>query len=193
MDSTLAVAFCLSSALILAFMLIGRLLSSFRSWVITKTGAWVIWVTFIGVIHHELAHFLLALLTGAKIQSVVLFRLKAKDGNIGEVSFTPRGWNVAQSMQVVLSSVAPMLLGFISLLVLFVVVNPIVTGIWQIVLYYVEFSILLNMSLSKQDVKNILTRIGWLMIVLTSLIWVYLELTGYVLPSGLGRTAIAFI
>lgn len=193
MDSTLAVAFCLSSALILAFMLIGRLLSAFRSWVITKTGAWVIWVTFIGVIHHELAHFLLALLTGAKIQSVVLFRLKAKDGNIGEVSFTPRGWNVAQSMQVVLSSVAPMLLGFISLLILFVVVNPIVTGVWQIVLYYVEFSILLNMSLSKQDVKNILTRIGWLMLVLTTLIWAYLELTGYVLPSGLGRTAIAFI
>lgn len=193
MRNSFIAAICLSVFLIACFMVIGRLLSAFRNWVIDKTGSWVIFVTFIGVVHHELAHFLLALLSGAKIQSVVLFRLKPKDGNIGEVKFSPRGWNVAQSMQVVLTSVAPMLIGFINLYILFTVVNPLVTGWWQAVLFYVEFSIFLNMSLSKQDVKNILTRLGWLLIVLIVLFMIGFEYLGVPLPTDIATDVSAVI
>lgn len=167
MGEILGVALLFSVLLILAFVVVGRLLSAAREWVVSRTGNWVIFFTFIGVVHHELSHLLLALLTGAKVQSVVLFRLKAKDGNVGEVKFIPRGWNIAQSMQVVLASVAPMLMGLISLLILIFKVNPIVSDGWQVFMWYVEFAIFLNMSLSKQDVRNILTRLGWLLIVLT--------------------------
>lgn len=184
MEQIFLISLCCSVVLILAFMLVGRLLSGIRNWMINKTGSWIIYITMLGVVHHELSHFIMALLSGAKVQSVVLFRTKPKDGNIGEVTFTPRGWNVVQSIQVVLTSVAPMLFGFFSLYLLVAKVNPIVTGSVQALFYYLEFSIFLNMSLSKQDFKNILTRLGWLIIVLTLLFMLIFGSLGVSTPSA---------
>ena len=114
----------------------------------------------------QLSHLLLAFLTGAKIESVVLFRVKPKNGNIGEVTFKPRGSKWMQALQVVLSSVAPMLLGLWSLWVLVSVLMPKSTGLYLGVYGYLAFSIFMNMALSKQDIKNIFSKFGWLLLVL---------------------------
>lgn len=155
-----------SVAIIFVFVAVGFILSGLRNATIEKTGQWLIWLTFVGVIHHELSHLLLAFLTGAKIESVVLFRVKPKNGNIGEVTFRPRGSKWVQALQVVLSSVAPMLLGFWSIWVLTMVLMPNAVGIHMGVYAYLTFSIFMNMALSKQDIKNIFSKFGWLLLVL---------------------------
>ena len=46
-------------------------------------------LTFVGTIHHELSHALYALITGAKVTNVEVF--KPKDDRLGCVEFIPRG------------------------------------------------------------------------------------------------------
>jgi len=71
-------------------------------------------ITFIGVIHHELAHLLVAIITGAKITEVHLFKPK-DDGSLGSVSYASRGPLVLRCLQTTLSSMAPTILGVASL------------------------------------------------------------------------------
>lgn len=113
------------------------------------------YVTFIGVIHHELSHALLAFLTGAKVTEVKLFRINHKDGRLGYVSYAPRGNFIMMSIQKVFASVAPILMGFVSCGLLYMYILPIaeasICGIC--IFYYVFCSIILHMSLSKQDIQ----------------------------------------
>lgn len=151
---------------ILACCVVGKILDSIRNAVFGKMGGLFLWTTFVGVAHHELAHTLLALVTGARVESVVLFRLKAKNGNVGEVVFRPRGKKIFQALQILFTSAAPMLLGCLSLWLAMSLLNPTLSG-WKLwALIWIEISVFLNMSLSKQDVKNILSKFGWLFIFL---------------------------
>lgn len=113
------------------------------------------YVTFIGVVHHELSHALLAFLTGAKVTEIKGFRIHHKDGRLGYVTYAPRGNFIMMSIQKVFSSVAPILMGFVSCGLLYVYVLPMAeASIWGICLfYYVFLSIVLHMSLSKQDIQ----------------------------------------
>ena len=113
------------------------------------------YITFVGVIHHELSHALLAFLSGAKVTEIKLFRIHHKDGALGYVAYAPRGNFILQSIQKVATSIAPIICGFISCSLLWLYVRPVaMESIWSICLfYYVLVSIILHMSLSKQDIK----------------------------------------
>lgn len=71
-------------------------------------------ITFIGVIHHELSHLLLAILTGAKVEDVQLFSVFQKDKLLGYVSYRPRGPALLRGIQKILISIAPTVLGTIT-------------------------------------------------------------------------------
>lgn len=147
-------------------LLLGKILDAVTVFLVTRCGRWLINVTFLGVFHHELSHALFAVLTGAKINSITLFRISHKDGKLGEVKFTPRGLGVTQAVQVVLTSIAPMITGALSLWGLFGYVIPWAGreyGIWaSVLLGYLAFSIFMHMSLSGQDIKNIFSKILYL-------------------------------
>lgn len=124
------------------------------------------YVTFVGVMHHELSHALLAFLTGAKVTKIKLFRIHHKDGALGYVAYATRGNFILQSIQKVATSIAPIICGFISSYLLWLYVRPVATeNIWSLRLfYYVLVSIILHMSLSKQDIK---VMKGGLLVVIT--------------------------
>ena len=147
-------------------LLLGKILDAITVFLVTRSGRWLINATFLGVFHHELSHALFALLTGAKINSITLFRISHKDGKLGEVKFTPRGLGITQAVQVVLTSIAPMITGVLSLWGLIGYAIPWAGrehGVWvSILLSYLAFSIFMHMSLSGQDIKNIFSKFLYL-------------------------------
>ena len=158
-----------AAVLLLAVMtLYGALLDRLRNRVGAFAGGWTHRLTFFGVIHHELSHLLLAFVLGAKITGVCLFRWSpAQDGSIGQIRYVPRGTKLMQAMQVALSSAGPLLLGTLDLYLAVRYLHPLVTWPWRALLLYLEISVVLHMSLSRQDIKNILSRAGWVILVLT--------------------------
>lgn len=78
---------------------------------------------FLGVLHHELSHALLVVLTGGRLKKVCLFKLNTKDGRLGYVEYVGRGSKLYRLVQKGLVSIAPTLLGTLSLLGLFHLLN----------------------------------------------------------------------
>ena len=112
-------------------------------------------LTFIGTVHHELAHALFALLSGAKVTKVELFCVRGDQ--LGCVEFYPRGTAFTKSIQMTLASIAPVICGGASLCVLSWLWKYRCVVIWQYVLVvYLFISIFLHMNMSTQDVKNAL-------------------------------------
>ena len=111
-------------------------------------------VTFIGVIHHELSHALMALVTGAKITEANLFKPDKNSGTLGNVKYVPRGNKLVQSIQMTFSSVAPVPCGIISSMLIVKYAISKCEIYWQyIIVIYLLVSIILHMNLSKQDIK----------------------------------------
>lgn len=110
-------------------------------------------LTFIGTVHHELAHMLFALLSGAKVTDVNLF--KPSGNTLGSVGIVPRGNKIVQSIQLTLSAIAPMILGAFTEYLLYYLLTT-NNYIWYIdcVIYYTMVSIFIHMTMSKQDIKN---------------------------------------
>lgn len=111
-------------------------------------------LTFIGVVHHELAHALLALLSGAKIKTVNLFA--PKGNTLGTVEILPRGNFIFKSIQLALTAIAPVLMGIISLCIIVNIVGHSYSNmpIWLIVTAaYVFISILVHSTMSTADLK----------------------------------------
>ena len=127
---------------------------------------WIEYLTIIGVIHHELSHTIIAFITGAKIKNVSLYKIDHSNGNLGGVLFVPRGNKVIQSIQIVLTSIAPVCIGFITLWIMFTRVNPGLDGLALCIAGYMEFSILCHMSLSEQDINNIKSELPVLIVIL---------------------------
>lgn len=114
------------------------------------------YLTFPGVIHHELSHAFVAIITGAKLAKIELFKIPSKSGGaLGTVSFIPRGPKIIQSIQLTLTPLAPIPFGALTLRTIynFMKVAELSLGIW-IVLVYMMVSILLHMKLSTQDIKT---------------------------------------
>lgn len=110
-------------------------------------------LTFIGTVHHELAHALFALISGAKVTKVELFRVRGEQ--LGCVEFYPRGTAFTKAIQMTLASIAPVICGSISLCVISWFWRYRCTAIWQyILLAYLFISIFFHMNMSTQDVKN---------------------------------------
>lgn len=109
-------------------------------------------VTFIGVVHHELAHALFGVLTGTKISKMDLF--KPQGDTLGSVSFSFRGNIVRQSVQKTLIAIAPVVCGALSSCGIVYVFCKFDLPFWGIlILGYTLVSIILHMTMSKQDIK----------------------------------------
>lgn len=128
-------------------------------------------LTFTGTIHHELSHALLALVTGAKLQSITLFKLFSRDESLGSVCWIPRGSKLMKSIQHVLISYAPVMIGTFTLLLMYLGYDRVTAygTLAKAVYSYIFISILLHTSMSRDDIKIALHGLPWL-IILTFLI-----------------------
>lgn len=110
-------------------------------------------LTFIGTVHHELAHALFAFVSGAKITKIELFHVRGDQ--LGCVEFYPRGNAFTKAVQMTLSSIAPVVCGGISLCVLSWFWYYRCTLPWHYILVgYLGISIFFHMNMSTQDIKN---------------------------------------
>jgi len=112
-------------------------------------------LTFIGTVHHELSHALLAVITGAKVTKVSLIKLSGD--TLGSVDFIPRGHKIIKNIQYCLAALAPVFCGFITLICMFYNLNIKARSsleLWQLILIiYIELSIFVHMTLSKADIN----------------------------------------
>lgn len=110
------------------------------------------YITFIGTIHHELAHAIVAFLTGAKLTEVHLF--KPTNGSLGQVRYIARGNMFVQGIQNTMSAIAPVFLGICTEIILSrILMNYCTNLVSYVVLLYIIISILLHMNMSQADVK----------------------------------------
>lgn len=109
--------------------------------------------TFVGVIHHELSHALMALIWGAQVTEVNIFKFKGD--TLGNIKFIPRGPKFFKDLQICFAALAPAICGISTLYLLFNYVNMRFDFIWWqwAILIYIELSILLHMTLSSVDIK----------------------------------------
>lgn len=110
-------------------------------------------LTFVGVIHHELSHTLLLLITGARVKKINLFN---PEGNsLGNVVFYTRGNKITKSIQLTMSAIAPVIMGCVTEYILIYRVLAVCESTWQIcIVSYLVISILLHMTMSKSDIRN---------------------------------------
>lgn len=148
--------------------LIARLLS--RLYGVNFANLFLNRLTFIGVMHHELAHALLAFITGAKITEIHLFKPK-EDGSLGSVSYAPRGPLVLRCLQITLSSMAPTLLGFVSIFLVFYF-GPFQNIFVNILIGFLLLCIILHMNMSTQDIKVLLKGL-WMCMIIAFVVFYY--------------------
>ncbi len=106
-----------------------------------------------GVMLHELSHAFVALITGAKVTEIALFK---KDGDsLGHVNFINRGNAVAVAIQNIFISSAPMYIGALIVFGCFFWIGLLPASlIWlKIILGYIGVSMFFHMTMSKADIK----------------------------------------
>lgn len=119
----------------------------------TATGLFMAnYITFVGTIHHELSHAIIAFITGAKVKEIRL--LDFNNNTLGHVNYIPRGPMWLQQIQLSLTSIAPIIVGILtnSLIINYLRLNTL-SVTHRVVIYYIMFSIITHMSMSKQDIK----------------------------------------
>lgn len=111
-------------------------------------------LTFIGVMHHELSHALLAAITGAKITHISLFKPEGR--RLGQVEYIPRGMFIFQAVQRTMSAMAPVFCGAITSGAVYFVVKKYAVEMtwWQLAIaIYLLVSIILHMTMSREDLQ----------------------------------------
>ena len=110
-------------------------------------------VTFPGTFVHEMSHLVLAMITGAEVCEFKMF--ESGHGQLGHVSYRPRGPKLLQMVQHSLSAVAPtvvgLTLGYILLRIIWAGGLPVWAhiGLWYMVISLVDHS-----TMSDADLKN---------------------------------------
>lgn len=140
-------------------------------------------LTFIGVVHHELAHALFAFISGAKVKAVNLFA--PKGNTLGTVEIVPRGNLLFRSLQLALTAIAPVLLGIMSLCAIMNIIGRNYSNmpIWLIVIAaYTFISILVHSTMSTADLKCALRGLP----VCTILIFIVVHITKFNLLEYIG-------
>lgn len=135
------------------------------------------YLTFPGVILHELSHALLVKLSGGKITKMRIF-WPDKSGRLGYVNFVTRGSFFKQRLQLVCASCAPVLMGYLYLYTLYYVLlvcNLPWYGIAFVV--YVMISIFNHMSMSKADLEIYIKGSVFLFPVLTIVLFLFIYFT----------------
>ena len=136
-------------------------------------------VAFIGTVHHELAHMLVAIITGAKVVNVNLF--KPQGGSLGNVLIIPRGPSLLQKFQLAATAVAPMILGALSEYLLYTKLLPLYG--WQHwLLIYVIVSIGLHMTMSMADLKCYVKGI----VPLSPILFIVVYITNFSIENFIG-------
>lgn len=109
--------------------------------------------TFLGVVHHECAHALVAVLTGGKIEQMQLFH--PQGDQLGCVVWRPRRlYPGSCAIQYTLVSIAPVVFGCCTVYLLGKYGLPLCTSAWQTVLLgYILFSVFIQSTMSRQDVR----------------------------------------
>lgn len=143
-------------------------------------------LTFIGVIHHELSHAILALLTGARVQKICLYRFpwtrkRQKDemdeNCLGYVTYYCRGFFPLPQIQNMLAGIAPMALGTVSTFFCgrFLLSSwqaggweALFTTPWNYLVLYLMVSIAHHACPSGQDLKN--ARVGLALVFIVGLL-----------------------
>lgn len=108
-------------------------------------------LTFIGTIHHELSHAILLLITGAKIVKLDIF--KPQGNRLGQVKYINRGNFILKAIQNTTSAIAPVMIGCITEFILYKTLGLTQSIPILILIIYTMISILLHMTMSKQDFK----------------------------------------
>ena len=109
---------------------------------------------FIGVMHHELAHSVVAFITGCKITKIDLYKPNRRKGTLGSVEYVNRGNIIVQGIQNTFTPIAPVLLGIISLWLLNKYAIELRPEIWyKCIIIYCMVCIFLHMQLSRADIK----------------------------------------
>lgn len=110
-------------------------------------------LTFIGTVHHELSHALLAILTGAKV--IKVNAVKHEGDSLGSVSLVTRGPALLKSIQLSLTAVAPIICGAATSYILYIVLKTIEMEVYfKVLITYSLLSIIIHMRMSKADLKN---------------------------------------
>ena len=125
---------------------IGEVVGGETTWFIANRA------TFLGVVHHECAHALVAVLTGGKIEQMQLFH--PQGDQLGCVVWRPRRlYPGSCAIQYTLVSIAPVIFGCCTVYLLGKYGFSLCTSVWQtILLGYVLFSVFIQSTMSRQDV-----------------------------------------
>ena len=135
-----------------------------------------------GVVIHEMAHAFMALITGAKITEIALF--KKQDDSLGHVNFRNRGNALAVMIQNILVSSAPMYIGALVVYGAFYWMINIPGGTWylitaKVLLGYLGVSMFFHMTMSGADIRIYMKGVPLLIPVLF-IIAIPLRLTGVI-------------
>ncbi|MCR5667413.1 MAG: M50 family metallopeptidase [Eubacterium sp.] len=108
------------------------------------------YLTYPGVVHHELSHALLAFLTGAKVKRIVLHR---QGNSLGHVEYCTTGLAIRSNFQKTMTSLAPVYVGVITLSILNHFRSQSI--MWAgVVIIYLMICIFYHMSLSRVDLRT---------------------------------------
>jgi len=123
------------------------------------------YLTFPGVIHHELSHAIFGFISGAKIHNITLFHPSGM--SLGHVDMSYRGPWALRSIQACVSAAAPVFCGMATSCLLYSLAGLSSSGFLFFLLYYLLFSVLMHMTMSIPDIKCYLKGfIGFFIILL---------------------------
>ena len=128
------------------------------------------YLTYPGVVYHELSHALFATISGAKVTSISLKRTPLADGSgyvLGSVTFVPRGNKVLQSFQLAFTGIAPLVTGMLAMYLMARYAFPACTKPWHWIVWgYLFLCVLLHTELSGTDLTRILEGLPIILVIL---------------------------
>ena len=127
-------------------------------------------LTYVGTVHHELAHALFAFVTGAEVNKITL---RIKGNTLGSVKFTPRGNFVFRGIQKTMAAIAPVVCGSISLYLMWRYAFGYCQVWWQLaIFYYAAISILFHMTMSPADIRSALQGLPVCLVIIYILFYI---------------------
>lgn len=114
------------------------------------------YLTFPGVMVHELAHCLFVIIFGGKVTKCKLFEFNGR-GRLGHVEYITRGSKTRQALQLMFGSAAPTICGLFELYIIYRAFELGASNVFEgVVLAYFAFCIAIHMSMSDEDMKGYL-------------------------------------
>lgn len=128
------------------------------------------YVTFPGIVIHELSHLIFAVITGAEVRDISFF--EDDDGRLGHVTTRARGPWFIVAIQYTLIAIAPVIvgltLGFLLLRYIFAEQHSLGMniGLWYLIICLINHS-----TMSKSDIEGYFRGVWIFVIPLFALFW----------------------